>query len=572
MKDSLQSFLNVLKAAHTKQHDQQDCGPACLQTILKLYGKNATLETLRQRSGTTSEGTTLLGLQECLSTYGIKSEGYQADLQDLTGLHFPAVLHVETDLGGLHYIFLFKTKEGRLLISDPGKIQPEIIELNELGRSWKSGRLLTVEVDASKSARKARNDSTIQQIWPIIKQRKGLFFVVLTLGVLSAFLELTTALYTQQLVDKLLPEKLMSDIKWSLLAWIVLLVFGTVLSFVRQYLLADQALQVNTRLIDHFLGKLLLQPKSFFDSKKTGDLVARLNDTEKIEDFIRQLVSSTAIHFVFLIVGLLFLMLYHSDISLLLAINLFAFICFSYLYGQKIAESQRLAMINYATTESAYIDQIKFVEEIKMVNREKQYQRKVIDQYHTYQRALNELEKLSARFRLGLELISTITVGCILANAVILVLSNVVSIGGLVAILPISMMVLNASSQLTTVNIDLQGAKVALARAKDFAGDDALNQRPLTTNVFEQIVIRDLFFHFPGRLHLLQGVDLELSKGKINCLLGESGSGKSTIIKLFQRFYDYSRGSIKVNSDELSNLDVESWRSRIAVVPQDIHH
>jgi ATP-binding cassette, subfamily C, bacteriocin exporter len=139
-------------------------------------------------------------------------------------------------------------------------------------------------------------------------------------------------------------------------------------------------------------------------------------------------------------------------------------------------------------------------------------------------------------------------------------------------------------------NIQVQEAAVALDRLYEFTLLEPEFMPPVTTDAdtfatplkvvdregggtapetFRQLIVDRLGFRFPGRKLLLQEVSLELRRGEIVVVAGESGQGKSTLLQVLQHFYPYD-GSVRCNGQELSGVDVPGWRRLIGVVPQDI--
>lgn len=574
MTDKIRRVFNFLKKIHVQQQDEQDCGAACLSMILKAKGVKASLESVREKSGTTATGTSLLGLQDGAEAFGLQATGYQAELKDLYKLTSPAILHVENEFSLYHYVVLFHQSGNRFLICDPAKDQPEILEASEISQIWRSGKLLLLDDSIDIEQKRQKEKPLSFKIMSILRQNSGFFYTIITLGIITSLLQLTTAFYTQQLVDHLLPKRDFSQIIISLCSWLFLLFFLALLTILRQYLLAEQSQKISTSLINHFLGKLLLMPKTFFDSKKTGDLVTRLNDTEKIEDIIRQVVSNTMIEGVSILIGLVVLTFYHPLIALILVLNFVGFTIYLSVFKRSIRQMQRSVLLHFAQTESTFIDQIKFVEAIKIANKESEFQEKMIHHYSQYQQVFKELEKLSARFNFGLESLTLISLGCIIINSVVFFLADMLSTGELIAILPISLLVMSSSAKLILVSIDYQGAKIAFDRVEEFAEHKTetrdIAYDTVATADLAKIIIRNFSFRFPGKLDLLASINCEFETGKWYSLFGESGSGKSTFLQVLQKFYPYTKGSIEVGGAELSAITPSEWRSRVASVPQTI--
>jgi ATP-binding cassette, subfamily C, bacteriocin exporter len=135
--------VSDLKESFVLQHGQSDCGVACLLSVIKYYGGEATLEKLREQSGTSIQGTTLLGLYQSAGKFGFDAEGLEAEgVHNLAEVSEPVILHVLIDNRLQHYfVFYGFTKNGLVLIGDPAK---GILEMTkeELEKVWQSRTLL----------------------------------------------------------------------------------------------------------------------------------------------------------------------------------------------------------------------------------------------------------------------------------------------------------------------------------------------------------------------------------------------------------------------------------------------
>ena len=139
-----------IQKTFTRQLDQTDCGVACLLSILHYYGGDATRERLRESSGTSIQGTSMLGLFQTAQSLGFQAEGLEAEgVHNLAEVDGPAILHVVMDDGatgrGLqHYVVYYGQKNGLYTIGDPGR---GIVTMttDELNAIWQSKALLTLQ-------------------------------------------------------------------------------------------------------------------------------------------------------------------------------------------------------------------------------------------------------------------------------------------------------------------------------------------------------------------------------------------------------------------------------------------
>ena len=291
-KDYIQSSIVI-------QQDQSDCGVACLLSVITYYGGNSSIESIRKLSGTNITGTTLLGLYQAASSLGFKAEGCEADIAALYKHPSPVILHVLIDNKLEHYVVCYGTKinekkELVFIIGDPSK---GIVYLNdaELLNIWKSKICLTLEPNEHfvlSSDIKSKKRAWIIQL---IKEDYPLLGIALLLGIAIAILGIIMSLFSQRLIDDILPKKNYLKLNLGISLVFLLLIIKEGLSVIRQYFLISQSKNFNNRIIGNFYSKLLNLPKPFFDTRKIGELTARLTDTSRIQRVISQLAGNVVI-------------------------------------------------------------------------------------------------------------------------------------------------------------------------------------------------------------------------------------------------------------------------------------
>ena len=204
-----QTTMENTQKYHIEQQGTSDCGVACLKSVLRYFGSDAPLERLRELSGTTTQGTTMLGLLQSACALGLDTEGYESDMQSLVDCADVCILHVLIDESLAHYIvcYGFDIQKQAFIISDPSKIGITMLSVAELDKIWVSKSLLLlkptdklVKTSVSKSAQWSWLRDFFSPDWDVLG-------IALVLGIAIAVLGLSTAVFSQKLIDKILPAK-----------------------------------------------------------------------------------------------------------------------------------------------------------------------------------------------------------------------------------------------------------------------------------------------------------------------------------------------------------------------------
>src|SRR5690606_34855991 len=302
-----------LKKTFVLQQDQSDCGVACLLSLIKLYGGTNSLEKLRELSGTTKQGTTLLGLYQVANQLGFDASGNEADIQALIDHKQPLILHTILDNRLQHYVICYEASpdpskggETRFKIGDPAK---GIYYLNkeELDKIWVSKTCLTLEPNENFQKETELKNQQKQWFLSLLKEDYKLLLMSVLIGGDVAVLGMAMAVFSQEQIDDILPSKNIKKQSMGMVLLMVLLLDRVGFTVIREFLLIRQSKDFNNRVNNAFYSTLLHLPKSFFDTRKIGELTARLNDTQRIQRVIKFLASSFIIDILVAIISAVFL-------------------------------------------------------------------------------------------------------------------------------------------------------------------------------------------------------------------------------------------------------------------------
>ncbi|MBX3240806.1 MAG: peptidase domain-containing ABC transporter [Chitinophagaceae bacterium] len=559
------------------QHDQADCGVACLLSIVRYYKGGNSLERLRKLSGTGIRGTTLLGLYQAANSIGFAAEGCTANIEALKTHPSPVILHVTMHDTLHHYIVCFGTrqdKNGQLIfiIGDPAK-GIVYMTTEELDDVWKSRSCLTLEPNEHFVTAKETTAAKRKWIVCLVKEDYPLLLMAMCMGVAIAGLGLTMAIFSQKLIDEILPQKNFEKLYVGIILVLLMLLAKEGLAALRQYFLVRQSKDFNIRIIDFFYRHLLHLPKPFFDTRKIGELTARLNDTSRIQRIISQLAGNSIIELLVVIVSIIFLISYSVQIGIAVTIIIPLLYFLVYRYNKAIIDGQKAVMTNYALTEANYISTLQGIEPVKNQNKQELFSVANSSIYKRYQDSVFSLGKIQIRLGFWANSFSVFFLSGVLLYGSSRVLNDHLTIGGLIAILSVCGTLLPGVASLALLSIPVNEAKIAFDRMFEFtaAEPEKDSETMLPLPVLESLKAETLSFRFAGKKRLLQDISFEVLKGEIIAIMGENGCGKSTLTQILQRHYYPEDGDILINNRPLSSFCLADWRDICTVVPQNIH-
>lgn len=563
-------YEKLIIKTHTLQQDQSDCGIACLLSIIQYYKGIYSLEKLRELSGTTKQGTTLLGLYQASNQIGFTAEGNEADIQAIIDHKEPLILHVLIEERLQHYVVCYGYKNNKFIIGDPAK---GIIHLTkeELEKIWKSKTCLTLTPNSNFVKSKSQKSDKKEWFFKLIKEDSKLISFSILLGSGIALLGMAMAIFSQKLIDNILPSRDFNKLITGVILVAFLLLIRVLFTALRDFFLIRQSKDFNNRIIDSFYTSLLHLPKPFFDTRKIGELVARLNDTQRVQRVISQIIGNVAINILVTIVSLCFLFYYSWRTGLIASVSLPFYFLLIYSFNKKIINAQKEVMQGYAFSESNYMTSIQGVATIKNNNRQSIFQK--INQliYGDFQEKVFNLGKINVRLSIFSGIFSVLFLIGILIYTSVQVYNEIMQLGELMAVLGIASSLLPSVASLALITIPINEAKVAFNRMYEFTSIEEENKGSINISKFNSLEIKNLSFRFAGRKELFKNVNISVHKNECIAIVGESGSGKSTLGQVLQKFYPFENGKIIVNNQHnLPKVNTEDWRNIIGIIPQEI--
>lgn len=563
--------LKHTEKTHTLQLEQSDCGVACLLSIIRYYEGKNTIENLRRLSGTNTQGTTLLGLYQVAIQLGFDSEGIRGNIDALKKNEHPVILHFEIVKYYHHYVVYYSYDEKKgFLIGDPSKGVSYISE-EDLEKSWVTKNCLVLFPNENFVTTKEAVKNQKKYFFNLIQEDKKLLIFSIIIGVFVAGLGMAMSLFSQKLIDDILPSQNIKKLITGVILLTVLLLARVGFMILREFFLLQQSKDFNNRINNQFYSSLLHLPKPFFDTRKIGELIARLNDTQRIQSVIKMLASNLIIDVLVAIISIIFLFLYSWQVAVISLVSLPIYFYIIYRSNAKIINSQRKVMQGYALNESNYVSSMQGIATIKNNNCQDDFAKVNNYIFGDFQDKIFNLGKINIQLSWQSGLSSVVFLIGILIYTSIAVFNKEMKLGELMAVLGISGSLLPSVANLALISIPINEAKIAFSRMFEFASIEKEKEEGAEILSIENIKISNLSFRFAGRKELFSNLDIQIEKGKLTAIVGESGSGKSTLSQILQRFYPFEKGKIVVNDQyQLSEIGLKYYRNLIGVIPQEI--
>lgn len=563
-----------------KQRDAMQCGAASLCMICTHLGFRFSLDKIEQVCYKTNEGVSLKSIYDGATAIGLKATALTLNCYGLTELKKPCILHWNQN----HFVVLYKVDRNgnRFWIADPAKGKYKL-NLDEFKRHWIStitnGQERGIAMYFETTDKVYMNDfqekrQSSKFILKYIFQYKRYFSQIILGLALGCILQLIMPFLTQVIVDLGIKHKDIGFIWLILLGELMIVIGRTATDFIRRWLLLHISMRINISLVSDFLIKLLKLPMSFFDTKLLGDLLQRIGDHTRVQNFLTGQVLNIIFTFLSFIIFGIVLFIYNPLIFGVFAIG-------SVCYGLWITSFlKRRKVLDYELFEQQAKNQnktyqlITSMQEIKLQDCEQrrrwEWEDTQADLFSVQMKTL-KLQQTQEAGSIFINEVKNIIITVLAATAVI---NGHMSLGAMLAVQYIIGQLNSPVEQIMSFIYSLQDVKISLERINEI--HEGKNEETNEYNVSEfntekSIVLTNADFKYdPHALKkTLTNVSFDIPEGKVTAIVGASGSGKTTLIKLILGYYPVISGSISIAGRNINEYNLKWWRRHCGVVMQD---
>ena len=576
----------------SSQQDAMDCGPSCLSMIAEHYGRRPDCAKLRKTCSLGRNGVSLLGISKAAEELGFKTVGGRLSFEVLAKeAPLPCIAHWNQN----HFIVIYKIKQHRqnkytVYVADPGKGLLTYTK-EEFCNHWMSTKTngeekgvalllepTTLFYTTQKDTEKAPTQNRIKFLWTYLKQYKR-FFTQLILGLLlGSVLQLIFPFLTQAIVDTGIGGKDIGFIWLVLLAEMMILFSRTAIDFIRSKILLHISTRINISLISDFFIKLMKLPMKFFDTKLMGDLLQRIEDHRRVEQFLTSSSLSLLFSFfTFLVFGVV-LAVYNLGIFFVFLLGTSLYAGWIILFLKKRRQLDYKYFDQAGNNRNVTYQLINGMQEIKLQGCEQRKRWEWEDVqaglFKVNLQSLN-LQQIQQAGSITINEVKNILITVLAATAVI---HGNMTLGMMLAVQYIIGQLNSPVEQLIQFIYSWQDVSISLDRMNEIHTETNEENAERTQNAYtnensegHSLTIKDLSFKYDiySSKDILSNINLSIPNDKVTAIVGASGSGKTTLLKLLLGFYEPLNGSIQIGNANLNEYNLGWWRSQCGAVMQE---
>ncbi|GHG76442.1 ABC transporter [Alishewanella longhuensis] len=548
------------------QSEAAECGLACIAMIANHYGHQLDLTTLRNRYSVSFKGANLQQLMLLGNELGLASRALKLELDDLGKLKTPCILHWEMN----HFVVLKKVHTHAVTILDPA-IGERKIALKDVDKAFTGIALeLTPTAEFNKVDERVRLRLTafwskVHGLWPTL-------FKMFILSLLLQLFLLASPYYTQLVVDEVLISHDKPLLVVLALGFGLLVIIQVITQTLRGWVVLYLGAMINVQMATNLMRHLLHLPLSYFDKRHIGDVVSRFGSLNSIRELFTNSLVEGLIDGLMALVVLIMMYLYSPELALVVVVVVLLYALIRFILYRPLHQLTETSIMAEAKEQTNFMESVRGMQSIKLFGQ--QTQRLSLWQ-NRYTEAVNQEYRLG-KWQLGWHSTNQLLFGIehilVVYLAAITVVNTEMTVGMLFAFLAYKTQFTNRTAALIDKLIEVRMTRLHLDRLADIALTDQ-EQEGLThpnRTISGNITIKALRFRYASNEPLLfNDLTLSIEVGENIAIIGPSGTGKTTLLKLMLGLLTPESGKIEVDGIDIKQLGLRNYRSQIAAVMQD---
>ena len=566
-----------------RQHDEKDCGAACLGMVLAHHGRRVALSKLRQAVKIDKDGANIYGIMDGAGRFNMSAEAYGGSAEDAWesisegAYSFPFILRILNDCVYEHFVVATGMHNGKLSILDPAKGKRELRE-GEFTEDF-LGQLITFAPDKDFECKNERK-SEYSRYLELITRQKGLLISALLLSIMIMGIGMSGMYLFRYILDSVLSNLSSAHQLEESVETLCLLIFMIGLLHILKYgltvlrsrMMAWLSKRIDIPLMLGYYNHVTNLPLSFFNTLKTGEIMSRFEDAAKIRDAVSGSMVTITLDS-FMVIGCGIALYLQSALMFRYALVIFLiYLLIAFLFIKPLARSNEEVMVQSAVLTSYLKESIDGIETVKSTRSEEAVQDKAEGIYLDLVKKSIKNVLLNTHKEALIDLVSSIGTLSILWAGTMQVIAGVITAGALITFTSLMSCFLEPVQDLVQLQGNIQAAVVAADRLNDIlAAEEEHPEGKSFDEGIKSIEFDHVDFRYGNRGLVLKNFSMQVSEGQRVGLIGESGCGKSTAAKLIMGLYTPENGHILINGTDAGSCSIDYLRKQIAYVPQSTY-
>ena len=550
-----------------KQKTSKDCAVASLSMIIRYYKGYIDNSYLTELTKTNKNGTTAFHLIEAAKQIGFESRGIKTKLEDLNKVVLPCIAHVTINKSYNHYIVIYEIdfKRKYLIVADPAN-KLKKISFKEFGEIWNE---IIITLTPVEQIPIINNDLSIKKFcYNILSLNKSIFIKLLLLSLIITIFSVISSFSFKLMIDNITLGQTKYLIYIIFISFCILEIIKILINHYRNKLLIFLSQKIDWFLTNDIFNKIISLPYQYYRNHTTGDIVSRIGDLKTVKEVISRVVLTLFVDVPLTISSSIFLYFINSKlffISICIFILFFFIITlFKPVYKYLINKIQK----NSSKVNSYMIENISAFETIKGLGIEDEVNKNFKHKYYECSSHSLKLEKIYNLQNTLKSLINDIGTLTVIFGGSLLVLNNEISLGTLMAFNSLLGYFTLPIRNIIEFDTNLKEASNALSRILEILSKEK-DEKYINHEAFNRVTYKNLTYSYDDINNVLNNINLTINNGEKIMILGSSGTGKSTLLKLLMKFYKVDRNKLFIDNIDINDYSIESIKNNICYISQN---
>lgn len=567
------------------QYNQEDCGAACLATILNYYGRKASISILKNKMLYDKNGASVLSIIETAKKYGIESEACEGTLDELKkeigegNFQLPLILHIEKKEIGGHYVVLKKIKNGKIKIFDPKDGHISLSENNFL-ECWTGILICFQETNKDEYRSETPSFSNNYKYIFLLMENKNILGVAILLSMAMSIISILGAWAYKIIIDDFIIGDLNNNnfvelpVQYGLFFLILLCFycFQSLISGIRDVVICNLTKKLSNRLAKSFFSHILnISEKDIFYFE-TGDITARYQSIVQVQRSMLNIIFTVSTELVGIIIGTIVLLKLSSQLFWFVIAMLVIYILIFILGLPFLKRNRKKYYSSYSESMTELNQIISGRSVIVMQNKVSWFFNKALKKVEDSNKSLFNLGCTEALITAGVILTESLGGLAILWKGTSMVIAGELSLGSLIVFQSMLNFFIVPVQKLVLVQDELQNLNILLQRLNDLfvIKLENIEMQPVSNkNINYDIKLIHVDFSYQYSKNIFHNLCLNIPMGSKIGLIGKSGSGKTTLLKIIASLYKPQSGKVCIDDIDYEKILLSTVRSKIAYVPQE---
>ncbi|MBQ6495490.1 MAG: peptidase domain-containing ABC transporter [Bacilli bacterium] len=551
-----------------KQDGYKECGAACLLSIIRYYDGNIPINRLLELTCTNKEGTTFYNIKEASEKIGLEAQGFKIDNKEISSLKeikLPSICQIIVN-NYTHFIVLYKIFDNKILIMDPS-VGLKKITIEKFKEMW-TGNIL---IFSKKMKIPYINEEKYlnKLIGETIIKNKSIVLNIIIISLIYTIFSCLYSMYFQIIIDNLIYKKIN-------ILYIVTTIYGLILfikivtNYTRNKLLIYLNQKLDCTIFTKSFEKVLLLPYSYYKNKTTGEIVTRINDLAYVKNMLSKIILTVFLDIILSLFCSIFLLVISKKLFIILIITILIYIILFYIFKPILKKYTKINQENNAIINSNMIEIINSYETIKNLNIEEKMNDKIDTNYAKGLKDNLNYQKIINIEIFIKDLITYLNILIIELVGFKLISINTLSIGKLITFITLTTFFIEPIRNIIDLNKEYYYAINSLRRANNLLDIEETDIKTKTNYIIKgNIKIKNLSYSYNNYNNILNNINIDIKKGDKVLLIGESGSGKSTIIKILSKYYSPNRNTVYLDDIDLNDISTKNLKDNLITISQD---